>query len=568
VAGAGVHTITYTYTDVNGCTNSATQDLMVYALPVVTFEAIPPVFLSTPAFDLTQGLPAGGTYSGPGITISPTFDPATAGLGTHTIIYTYTDVNGCTNTASQTLTVNVFSAVTFGPIPPVCLNTAAFDLTQGSPAGGIYSGPGITTSPTFDPAVAGAGIHTLTYTYTDGGGYTDSATQTIIVYNLPTVVFDAVPSVCVDGPVFDITQGLPAGGTYSGPGITVSPSFDPGTAGAGIHTITYTYTDGNGCTNSATQDIMVHQLPTVTFEAIPLSCVGAAAFDLTQGSPAGGVYSGPGITVSPAFDPNLSGEGIHTITYTYTDVYGCANSATQTVTVSSANPELGEDRGICQGESIEIQSTGTFVSYLWHDGSTGQVYVASTQGMIRLTVTDEDGCIGKDSIYLTVHPLPYVNLGEDATLCGTESLVLDGGTDGTQFTWSTGENTRFITVYEGQKTICVEVRNEFNCVSRDTIVINECSLDEYFKNIPNAFTPNADGRNDTWRIPELEAFPQSVVEIYSRWGVLVFRSEPGYSNPWDGTYNGKEMPMDSYYFIITLNIPDAKPIVGYVTLIR
>jgi len=86
--------------------------------------------------------------------------------------------------------------------------------------------------------------------------------------------------------------------------------------------------------------------------------------------------------------------------------------------------------------------------------------------------------------------------------------------------------------------------------------------------MPSAFTPNGDGKNDTWIIPELQNFPQAVVEIYDRWGQAVFRSESGYSNPWDGYSGGKEMPMDSYYYVINLNSPGLEPISGTVTLIK
>ena len=79
---------------------------------------------------------------------------------------------------------------------------------------------------------------------------------------------------------------------------------------------------------------------------------------------------------------------------------------------------------------------------------------------------------------------------------------------------------------------------------------------------------NDDGINDVWRIPQLEAFPQAVVEIFDRWGNMVFRSDPGYSTPWDGTFRGRKLPMDSYYFTISLNSGNMEPLTGSVTLIK
>jgi gliding motility-associated-like protein len=162
-----------------------------------------------------------------------------------------------------------------------------------------------------------------------------------------------------------------------------------------------------------------------------------------------------------------------------------------------------------------------------------------------------------------------VDLGRDTSLCGNEELILDAGDDGVIFNWSTGQTSREITVFEGRKQIWVEVIDQNNCVDFDTIQINACSLDERFKDMPTAFTPNGDGKNDVWRIPQIIPFPNAVVEIYDRWGKMVFRSEPGYSNPWDGiSSDGREMPMDSYYFVINLGEGGKSSLAGTVTIIK
>ena len=77
--------------------------------------------------------------------------------------------------------------------------------------------------------------------------------------------------ISVDGAAFTLTQASPAGGTFSGPGI-VGNDFNPGVAGVGIHTISYDYTDGFGCSATAIQTVTVNGLPTVTFDPIPGLC--------------------------------------------------------------------------------------------------------------------------------------------------------------------------------------------------------------------------------------------------------------------------------------------------------
>ncbi len=87
-----------------------------------------------------------------------------------------------------------------------------------------------------------------------------------------------------------------------------------------------------------------------------------------------------------------------------------------------------------------------------------------------------------------------------------------------------------------------------------------------FPTIPNTFTPNNDGINDTWIIQYLETYPDNRVQVFNRYGQLVFESR-GYAKPWDGTMNGKPLPFGTYYYIIE-PANGRKPITGYVTIIK
>jgi gliding motility-associated-like protein len=69
--------------------------------------------------------------------------------------------------------------------------------------------------------------------------------------------------------------------------------------------------------------------------------------------------------------------------------------------------------------------------------------------------------------------------------------------------------------------------------------------------IPNGFTPNGDGYNDTWEIPYLNNYPESTIKIFNRWGQELYSSN-GNLNPWNGTYKGKDLPTADYYYIIVI----------------
>lgn len=263
--------------------------------------------------------------------------------------------------------------------------------------------------------------------------------------------------------------------------------------------------------------------------------------------------------------------GSYEITVQETSADGCAGEVKRgTVEVVGPDVNLGGDTYFCFGETFEIHADGDFSSYLWQDGSTGSSFVTDQEGWIKVEVSDAYGCTDSDSIYLTENELPMVDLGNDTTLCGSESLILDGGPDGEFFTWSTGDADRTITVYMADdQEIWVVVEDAYACINSDTILIKSCNLSYYFRDIPTGITPNGDGRNDYWEIDKLIGFNNAVVEIYNQWGILVWRSEPGYSTSWDGRdMNGDLVPVDSYHFIIDFNDSDSDPAIGIVTVIR
>ncbi len=84
--------------------------------------------------------------------------------------------------------------------------------------------------------------------------------------------------------------------------------------------------------------------------------------------------------------------------------------------------------------------------------------------------------------------------------------------------------------------------------------------------VPNTFTPNGDGINDTWNVKYLDLYPGCTVQIFSRWGQMVFTSV-GYGVPWDGTYHGAKLADGTYYYIIDLK-NGSSPASGYVAIIR
>jgi PKD repeat protein len=135
------------------------------------------------------------------------------------------------------------------------------DQSAGNPTGWFWEFPGGTpdTSREQNPVIVynTAGKYDVSLVVTRGNSSDTSFMEEYIdVYELPEVAFDVMEDQCINYPPVELTQGIPAGGTYSGPGVDAG-FFHPDVAGPGTHTLVYTYSDENGCENSAEQTVMV-----------------------------------------------------------------------------------------------------------------------------------------------------------------------------------------------------------------------------------------------------------------------------------------------------------------------
>lgn len=136
----------------------------------------------------------------------------------------------------------------------LCVNDQAITLSGGTPTGGTYSGTGVSGG-FFNPNTSGAGTFNITYSYATAQGCSGSAIEPITVNALPTPIIAAIPNQCDTSTVYALL-GTPPGGTFAGPGVTGS-NFNASAAGLGTWTLSYDYTDGNGCSAQAIETVTV-----------------------------------------------------------------------------------------------------------------------------------------------------------------------------------------------------------------------------------------------------------------------------------------------------------------------
>ncbi|MEP7165180.1 MAG: BNR-repeat neuraminidase N-terminal domain-containing protein [Ferruginibacter sp.] len=218
------------------------------------------------------------------------------------------------------------------------------------PAGNIewytqpYGGLSIGSGSPFNPV--GVANSNITNTSTDGtttfyaacsNTGTCRTAVNFVVHYTPAAFSGLHSHYCINEPASQLT-GSPIGGVFTGNGISGN-NFSPVNAGIGEHAVVYQYTDPYGCVTFQNGGTVVGGFPSVDFTGLATAyCTSDGSITLT-GSPVGGMFSGPGISGN-SFSPGLAGNGSHNITYTYTNFYGCTNSAIKQVNVNICNSPI------------------------------------------------------------------------------------------------------------------------------------------------------------------------------------------------------------------------------------
>ncbi len=209
---------------------------------------------------------------------------------------------------------------------------------------------------------------------------------------------------------------------------------------------------------------------------------------------------------------------------------------------------LGRDTAICDGSGTEIHAPVLpGISWVWDDGRTDTVIPVTSSGRYGITLYNEY-CRASDEISIQIRDFAQ-DLGPDRTVChnAPEDILLQAHVpDGAQVRWSTGSSESSIIVQDSG-TYWVRV-SDFLCMEQDTMQVQteQCAC---AVNIPSAFTPNGDGRNDVFRMfiePDCPV-DHYRMNIYNRWGNRVFSSSL-YTEGWDGTHQGNPAEAGSYFY--------------------
>jgi gliding motility-associated-like protein len=268
-------------------------------------------------------------------------------------------------------------------------------------------------------------------------------------------------------------------------------------------------------------------------------------------------------------------EGSYTVSV---NSLGCELSASvNVIVIPPPEPAVGNPAPeICEGTSVELSASGgTYYSWSPAEGLSDPEIanpIASPLKTTLYTVKVTSGsCFRTTTVNVIVNKIPKADAGPDKKILLTYHTKLEGKVSGDEidFFWtpSTGlDDPRSLNPIASpgrSTTYTLNVVSRLGCIT----AIDEVFVKVYEKLIvPNVFSPNGDGINDSWNITAIDAFDTSNVKIMNRYGEMVFESS-GYTKAWDGKYKNNDLPAGVYYYIIKLRA-DIKPVSGSVTLIR
>ena len=393
------------------------------------------------------------------------------------------------------------------------------------------------------------------------------------------------------------------GGVTDSIGTTTMHSFAD--LGSGAYLVTLTVKTESGATDSKSLFVTIYDNPVLESLDIPSSgCVGdPITFTAVDSFPDNANrriadyvwnYDDPddptvGRASQVSFTYDIQSSFI-TVTVTYTSEKGCSGQSTGNLTVVNGPTASFTNNIACLGNPTEFVNTSTVgtlpLDYsMWYfsdplsgnndtmtigTGDVSHTYSNVGDYGDTLIIYDTFGCI--DTAIQTVEVASSARvltiIGNNTFFDGNSVLLEASNSEFESYEWSTGATTIGIKVTPEievgeDSTYTLTVEDNSGCFLEASIVLSKIEPILVAKNL---FTPNGDGKNDTWIIDDLSNYSSCTVQIYNRWGVLVYSAE-GYANDWKGTYQGNALPEGGYFYSVDCSEEGVSG-TGSITLLR
>ena len=448
-------------------------------------------------------------------------------------------------------------------------------------------------------------------------GTIDVIEQTLVLTSAPLTNTQII---CLGSPIVDIEYTIGGGATGAVLSAGALPAGLTGSFSGGIFTITgtpsalgtfyYSVSSVGSCAsvvdigsiiinpilvgNSAGADISICDGTSTTLVGGTATGGDGIYTYLWESSlTAGGPYS-PAVGINNGSDYTTATLGVTTYYIRTVTSGGCSDISTEVTVTVDASPTgtAGGTVTLCSLDPATVSgATVTNGTVLWtHDGA-GSIIDATTLTptytpvaadigntvLLTMTVTSTTPCVplvtptATYTIIVNGAPVSPVNAGIDDTVNFGSSINLNATvTSIASWVWTPSLELDDPSIFNptatpsATTTYTVTATHLNGCISADSVII--VVNHDFDLIITNVLTPNGDGKNDTWKIENIESYPNTEVIVVNREGQFVFE-DTNYSNNWDGKYEGKYLPDATYYYIVKFAGSD-KVYKGAVTILR
>ncbi len=496
-------------------------------------------------------------------------------LGTNSITFYATDASG--NVDSCTTTVTIEDTIAPSVTCPGNQNQAV-DASCGYSladyTGLMVTSDNCTGSPIVSQSPASgtaqSGTITVTLYATDGSGNVDSCTFDVIPNDTiaPVITCLADQMIAADA---NCMVAIPdyasmASGTDNCGTPTISQNVMVGTLISSTTVVTLYAMDATGNIDSCSFNVSIADstAPVVTCpadqtEIIDTNCEYMLSDYTGLASVVDNCDGAPVVTQSPASGTTASGVTIVTI-------YGTDASGNVDSCMFNVNPSDTVDPVIiCPSNIASCDDVITYADPTFSDNCSATLTQTDASGlvsgdqfpegitMITYEAADAAGNVATCSIEVSVLIKPVIDAGQDEEIDRGESIFIDAMSDSTySFDWSPATGLDNPTTLSPSATPDQTTTYVLTATSSDSCAVSDSMMITVHDGtivINNTFTPNNDGKNDLWIIEGLPSMGGCSVQVFNRWGTMVFE-DANYQNNWDGRFNGNPLPEGAYYYVI------------------
>lgn len=467
---AGTHLISLEATS-NGCSSTTTKSITIHPNPIADFVTNDACLGSQTQLTNMSSISSGGMSFvwnlAPGQNSTLT-DPTYVfpGSGTQSVTLTTTSGFGCIHDTTMGVTVNALPQPSFAAAATCQGDLMQFTNTSPATSSFQWDFSGEGNSAQYNPqfAFATAGTKTISLVETDLNGCVDSVLQTVVSKPAPVAAFSTTGNCEGENIQFLNTSSTPSGSmsyqwdfgdltTSSLPNPIHSYSTD---ANFPVRLIA----ENNGCFDTLTLSVIVDSVPLLNLGGVVATCDSQYIFDAQN---SGSAYLWSTGSTNQAITATFNGNYWVAVT----NAEGCQANDTVSLTLNSiVTPQLGADSLFCDVANLDAGYPGAV--YFWSTGDTTQTISPANSGSYWVEVTDQNGCVGSDTILTTIVAATQPTLGPDLDRCDGATELLDPVNLGVSYLWSSGDTSATLSV-ANSGTYWVELTDANGCISRDSV---------------------------------------------------------------------------------------------------